>query len=140
MMQIKPLTNRFSVSPQISLDDLSIIAERGYKSVINNRPDGEASDQIDNNSIKEKCVELGLEYLYLPVVASKVTAQDCQDLNHHLSNMPTPTLAFCRTGTRSCLLWLGCAEDSKTLECRIKEAKIQGYQFDMNLLLSLING
>ncbi|WP_299665696.1 TIGR01244 family sulfur transferase [uncultured Psychromonas sp.] len=140
MLQIKPLTNNFSVSPQISLDDLSVIAVLGYKSVINNRPDGETSDQVENNIIKEKCVELGLEYLYLPVVASQITSKDCQGLSHYLSKMPKPIFAFCRTGTRSCLLWLGSAEDKQILECRVQEAKIQGYQFDMDHLVSLMNG
>jgi sulfide:quinone oxidoreductase len=76
----------------------------------------------------------------MPVIASKIISQDCQILNQHLSKMPEPILAFCRTGTRSCLLWLGCAEDEKALECRVKEANNQGYQFDSNHLLSLING
>ncbi len=140
MLQIKPLTSSFSVSPQISLDDLSVIAELGYKSVINNRPDGEINGQIGNEIIREKCIELGLEYQYLPVISGKISTRDCQNLSHHLSRMPKPILAFCRTGTRSCLLWLGCAEDNKTLEDRVKQANSQGYQFDINLLLSLING
>lgn len=140
MMQIKPLTSSFSVSPQISLDDLSVIAELGYKSVINNRPDGEISGQLGNQIIQQKCVELGLEYQYLPVVPGKITTRDCQNLSQHLSRMPKPILAFCRTGTRSCLLWLGGAEDNKALEYRVKEANSQGYQFDINQLVSLMNG
>ena len=140
MLEIKPLTSSFSVSPQISLDDLSVIAELGYKSVINNRPDDEISGQIGNAIIQKKCVELGLEYQYQPVVSGTITARDCQSFSQNLSRMPLPILAFCRSGTRSSLLWLGCSDDNKVLEYRVKLANSQGYQFDINQLISLMNG
>jgi len=37
----KPLTNAFSVSAQLSADDMPAVAAAGYKSLIINRPDFE---------------------------------------------------------------------------------------------------
>lgn len=139
MLQIKPVSSQFSVSPQIVVDDLSVIAKLGYKSVINNRPDGEEYDQATNDKLKEKCFELGIEYKYLPVISGEITAQNFQDMNKNISVMTKPILAFCRSGTRSCLLWLGSDQDSTTLAARNKKAGDQGYVFDINQLSLFFN-
>jgi len=140
MLQIKPLTSEFSVSPQISLDDLSTIARLGFKSIINNRPDGEDKGQPSNQALQQKCSELGLKYRYLPVISGQVTKQNSQDMNDYLNELEKPILAFCRTGTRSCLLWLGAAPDKLKLKDGMERAKTQGYAFNIGQIPSLING
>jgi sulfide:quinone oxidoreductase len=45
--EIQVINDEFSVSAQINLEDLQPLAERGVKSLICNRPDGEAADQIN---------------------------------------------------------------------------------------------
>jgi sulfide:quinone oxidoreductase len=140
MLEIKQLANQFSVSPQILLEDLDVIDKLGYKSVINNRPDGEADDQIENYKLQKKCLELGLNYQYLPVVAGQITVQNVQDMSDNINKMDKPILAFCRTGTRSCLLWLGSDQDKKTRADRIQKANDQGYVFDINQIPSFVIG
>ena len=44
-MNVMPLTDEFAVTAQISVDDVSAIAEAGYKTIICNRPDYETADQ-----------------------------------------------------------------------------------------------
>ena len=44
-MDIRPLDDRLSASPQIAPEDMPAIAEAGYRSVVSNRPDGESPDQ-----------------------------------------------------------------------------------------------
>jgi sulfide:quinone oxidoreductase len=140
MLQIKPLTSEFSVSPQILLDDLPTIARLGFKSIINNRPDGEDKEQPSHQVLQQKCTELGMKYQYLPVISGQITKQNSQDMNDYLNELEKPILAFCRTGTRSCLLWLGTASDSQTLEDGMQRAKTQGYAFNIGQIPSLING
>lgn len=140
MLTIKPLSNEFSVSPQILLEDLPTILQLGYKSIINNRPDGEDSAQIENDKIREKCLELGLEYQYLPVISGQITQQNSQNMSDYMNKMDKPILAFCRTGTRSCLLWLGTALDNTTLKDRIERTSEQGYAIEVSQIPSLIDG
>ena len=45
MTEFRTVTDRFSVSPQISLDDVAAAAAQGFTVIINNRPDGEAPGQ-----------------------------------------------------------------------------------------------
>ena len=140
MLAIKTFTKEFSVSPQILVDDLPTIIKLGYKSIINNRPDREESDQPSHDSFRQKCIELGLDYHYLPVIPGQLTQQNSQDMNDLMNKMEKPILAFCRTGTRACLLWLGATLDSKTLEERVEIASQNGYVIDINQIPSLIKG
>ena len=53
-MDIKTVNEEFSVSAQIDLDDLKLLSERGVRSLICNRPDGEAADQINVTGVAIK--------------------------------------------------------------------------------------
>ena len=51
-LEIKQLNDAFSVSSQISTEDVKALADRGVKSLICNRPDGEAADQVNVSEIE----------------------------------------------------------------------------------------
>ena len=61
--------NQFGTLGQIDPSHLAEIAKQGYKSVINNRPDGEGGpDQPTNASIQAEAEKLGLNYVYLSLI------------------------------------------------------------------------
>ena len=99
-------TELFATLGQISPSHLAEIANQGYVSVINNRPDGEAGpDQPTNASIQAEAERLGLHYAYLPVVPSAITHAQVIEMARLLKTMPGPVLAFCRSGARSTNLY-----------------------------------
>ena len=104
-MEIKTITAGLSVSPQITVDDMKALKEAGFRSVICNRPDGEGADQPTFDELAKSAGKLGLEAVYLPIVAGKVSDEDAEAFGAALSSLPGPTLAYCRTGTRSATLW-----------------------------------
>ena len=92
----------FGTAGQIEPSDVAQIAKQGYKSIINNRPDGEERpDQPSNASIAAIAKEYGLEYAYLPVVSGAITSEQVVEMAKLLKAMPQPILAFCRSGARS---------------------------------------
>lgn len=96
----------FGTAGQIEASHLADIAAQGYKSVINNRPDGEAGpSQPKNADIAAQAAALGLQYYYLPVAPSAMTPAQVQEMNRLLKTMPGPILAFCRSGARSTNLY-----------------------------------
>ncbi len=96
----------FGTAGQIEADQLVEIAAQGYKSVINNRPDGEAGpSQPKNADIAAKAEALGLHYAFLPVAPGSMTPAEVQEMNRLLKTMPGPILAFCRSGARSTNLY-----------------------------------
>ncbi len=104
-VDIKRVNEEFSVSAQINLDDLKLLAESGIKSLICNRPDGEAADQINVTEVEAAAAELGMQLVYLPVVSGKFSEEDVSDFLSAVERLPRPIHAYCRTGTRSITLW-----------------------------------
>lgn len=101
-MELKKLSEFLSVSGQVELHDLDAIASQGFKTLVNNRPDGEAIDQPARADLEAKATALGLAVYYMPLSAGQPPSPDLLvQFNAMLAQAPKPILAFCRTGNRS---------------------------------------
>lgn len=99
-------TNNFGTLGQIDPSHLAEIAEQGYKSIINNRPDyEEGPNQPRNADIQAQAEALGLNYAFLPVIPGAITPEQVVEMARLLKTMPEPILAFCRSGARSTNLY-----------------------------------
>ena len=104
-MKLRKITPSLSVSDQLTEQDLEIAAAQGFRSIINNRPDGETEDQPRSEVLWSVAERLGLAYRHIPVVPGNVTDDNVSAFVKAMSEMREPVLAFCRTGTRSTTLW-----------------------------------
>ncbi len=111
-MNIVKLTDRVSVSAQITPQDVAEIAAAGYKVLINNRPDGEEAGQPGSAEIAAAAEAAGLDYHYMPVTAGSFPGPDFDAMTDVLNDEDHPVLAFCRTGTRSTNVWVAGREDA----------------------------
>lgn len=100
-MDIRQVTKNVSVAPQILPEEVAELRAQGFKSIICNRPDGGGSDQPNFSEVEAEAQKHGIETLYLPVTSGKVTDEDAESLKAALREMPSPMLAYCRSGTRS---------------------------------------
>ena len=99
------LTDDMAVAPQIGRDDVAAAAQAGYRLIINNRPDGEESDQPSAIDIGSEARSHGMDYIEIPVTHAGFSQPQVDAMVAALENADGPVLAFCRSGTRSCLLW-----------------------------------
>ncbi len=100
------LTESLSVAPQIRVEDIPAYAAQGIKTIIANRPDGEAPGQPTFAEIKKAAEANGITAIYLPIEsASAISEADAAAFGKALDESKGKTLAFCRSGTRSTLLW-----------------------------------
>lgn len=104
MVELRAISSGFAVSPQIAPDDLTAIRDAGFALVINNRPDGEEAGQPDGAQIEAAAQAAGLAYRAIPV-AGGFSPKQAGEMADALDAADGPVLAFCRTGTRSTLLW-----------------------------------
>ncbi|CAM3341169.1 bifunctional protein tyrosine phosphatase family protein/NAD(P)/FAD-dependent oxidoreductase [Thalassospira profundimaris] len=138
-MEIKTISNGFSVSPQIVADDIKEIAKRGFRSIVCNRPDGEGADQPTFEEISNAAKEAGLEVRYQPIVSGKVSDDDARDFGRLYDELPKPVFAYCRTGTRSTTLWsLSQAAHLDTSEI-LRATKAAGYDMG-GVVRRIVNG
>lgn len=106
-LEIACHTQDFGTVGQIEVSDLADIASAGYKSIINNRPDGEGgSSQPLSAEIAAAAKEQGLAYAYLPVISGQMTHEQVEEMTKLLQTLPKPVLAFCRSGARSTQLYM----------------------------------
>lgn len=90
---------------QVHAEDFSAIAAKGFRTVINARPDHEALDQPTTAALAAAAAQAGLRYEYLPVIPSQISEQDIDQFAQYLDTLPGPILTFCRTGNRVAQLW-----------------------------------
>jgi uncharacterized protein (TIGR01244 family) len=87
---------------QIGPEHVAQAVEKGFKSIINNRPDMEGGPaQPTSAQIEDAARAAGLDYVYQPVVAGQITEVDVRAFANHFNELPKPVLMFCRTGNRS---------------------------------------
>ncbi len=128
MADFKPVTGMLSVAAQITTADIDAAIQEGYSVVINNRPDGEELNQPTNESLAEHASSKGIKWLFIPVAGGQLTLDAVKEMNLALQS-DAKTLAFCRSGTRSCNMWGLTAALSNSLSTNeiIKRGADAGY-------------
>lgn len=128
MSDFRQVTPTFWASPQIGLDDVREAAARGFALIVNNRPEGESEDQVPSAAIAAATAELGLGYSAIPVTHAGFSEDQVEAMTAALGDAEGPVLAYCRSGTRSTLLWaLAQAAQGREPEAIAAEAAGAGY-------------
>ncbi len=128
MADIRQVTQDFAVAPQLSPEDMPEAAARGFKLVVNNRPDGEAEGQPSSVEMQAAAKAAGLDYRHIPVRGGPGAAE-VSGLQAAIEDAQGPVLAFCRSGTRSINTWaIGqAASGLRTREALIQIGREAGY-------------
>ncbi|MEM8959635.1 MAG: TIGR01244 family sulfur transferase [Pseudomonadota bacterium] len=129
-MELKKISPRITVSPQITLEDVEAIAAEGYRAIICNRPDGEGADQPSFEEIESAANAAGITARYVPVERGLVRDEDVAAFGAALDEVQRPVLAYCRTGTRSATLWSFHESRNRPMAEILAATKAAGY--DMN--------
>ncbi len=100
----RKINDNISVSPQISLDDISAAKAEGVTLIINNRPDGEDPSAPQSADIEAAARDAGMKYIAIPITHSGFSGPQVDAMIAALAD-GDKALAYCRSGTRSTLLW-----------------------------------
>ena len=136
-MDIKPITQDISVTGQIDPQDLAAIAAAGFRTVICNRPDGETPDQPAFAQIQSAAQDAGLKTVLVPISGPPVPREAIEQFAAALEASDGPTLAFCRSGMRSTMLWALSQAGSRPTDEIIAAAASAGY--DLSPLAPMLN-
>ena len=101
----------------------------GVSLIVNNRPDEEEHGQPHGADIAAAAKAAGMHYIAIPVTHAGFSAPQIDAMRAALDeNEDGKTLAFCRTGTRSTLLWaLAEAKDGRDPDAIEEAAAAAGY-------------
>jgi len=133
-MEPRQITEDFSVSPQITPEDIPAIAAAGFRSIMCNRPDNEEPGQPPESAVAEAARAAGLEIRAVPFSSANMTEADVTAFRDALDTMPKPMLAYCRTGTRCTMMWSLVNHDTLGPETILRATSAAGY--DMSGLVA----
>tara|TARA_R110001606_G_scaffold356372_1_gene507689 strand:+ start:26813 stop:28432 length:1620 start_codon:yes stop_codon:yes gene_type:complete len=109
----KQITDNYSVSEQISLDDVDALAESGVTLIICNRPDGEEEGQLPFADVAAYAEEKNIKAEHIPFAGGQMTTSDITAFQAAIQDAEN-IHAYCRTGNRSSQIWQAAQEASKT--------------------------
>ena len=133
----RKLDETISVAGQITPADIAEAAAQGFTFVINNRPDDEQPGQPSAAEIEEAAKTAGLGYRAIPITHAGFSDNQVTAMREALDAAPGPVLAFCRSGTRSTLVWAlaraRMGDDAESLQ-----AKAQAAGYDLTPVRALL--
>lgn len=102
----RKIDDKTYASPQIGIAEVAYAKALGIGLIINNRPEHEADDQTPGPQIEAAAREAGMAYVAIPVSHAGFSMPQVEAMQQALSQAgDAPVLAYCRSGTRSTLLW-----------------------------------
>ena len=104
-MDIRQLTPRFFVAPQIETTDMSALKEAGITLILCNRPDAEVPPSHQAAAIRAAASAAGIEFREQPLSHTSMVPEIIAANRDMGTCEEGATLAYCASGTRSCIAW-----------------------------------
>jgi uncharacterized protein (TIGR01244 family) len=128
MSDFRKLSESMLASPQITLNDIESARSQGVRLIVNNRPEGESDDQTPGPAIEAAARAAGIAYTAIPIGHQGFGEADVHAMRDALGQAEGKVLAYCRSGTRSTLLWaLAQAASGRNPETIAAAAAAAGY-------------
>lgn len=102
---MRQITERYHVSPQISIEDVPALKEAGVVCVICNRPDAEVPPSHQAQAIGDAVRAAGMAFHALPLTHQTMTPDNVARQQSLIAEADGPVLAYCASGTRCSVIW-----------------------------------
>jgi uncharacterized protein (TIGR01244 family) len=132
------LSDSVYASPQIGTAEVAEAKAQGVALIINNRPEGESGDQTPGPEIVAAARAAGLDYVAIPVTHAGFSESQVTAMADALQRAQGPVLAYCRSGTRSALLW-ALAEASRGASPEDLSARAAAAGYDLSPVRTVLD-
>ena len=95
------MSHDISITGQITPEQIPQFAEQGFKTIINNRPDGEEPNQPTSDELAAAAEQAGLAYKEVSFAGNELNQNHVEEFADFFNQAEQPVLIFCRTGNRS---------------------------------------
>ena len=126
-MMLNKIIDDYVVSDQITEEDIEQLKEAGFKTIFCNRPDNEEQNQVTVKSIQDKAIESGLDFIHQPVIGGQISQNDIDQFSDYYDAAEKPIFAYCRTGTRSSMLWALSESGKRSIDEILQLTSAAGY-------------
>jgi uncharacterized protein (TIGR01244 family) len=129
-MDIRQITPRYSVSPQIAPEDLAAIVAAGFTRVICNRPDGEVPATLQSSELSRAAAAAGIEFFILPLTHQTMDSGNIARQRAFIDGTDGPVLAYCASGTRCAVIWALSQAGNMPSDAILGATSAAGYALD----------
>lgn len=135
----RKIDDKTFASPQIELADVAEAQALGIGMIINNRPEDESPDQTPGAEIEAAAKASGIAYVAIPVTHAGFSMPQVEAMQAALAEAGNkPVLAYCRSGTRSTLLW-ALAQARSGMAPQAIAAHVAGAGYDVGPIMPQID-
>lgn len=126
-MEIKEVTEGFSVAPQPSAAEIGQLVNLGYTAIICNRPDGEEDGQPSVEEMRNAAEQAGVAFHHIPVSGGAFPEAAVAAFRAVRRGTIGKVLAYCRSGNRSITLETLANPGGQAVADRLQAAQAAGY-------------
>jgi len=126
------INDQVTVGPQPSEEEIRQLKEKGFKSIVNFRTDGEDEQPLTPDAEGEKVNAAEMKYLHIPVSMESMGPETVDQFREKYSDLPKPVFAHCKSGKRAgAMVMMDMAVDKgMTGEQTLEKAKEMGFECD----------
>ena len=126
-MMLNKIIDDYVVSDQITEEDIETLKSAGFKTIFCHRPDNEEQNQIPVKTIQSRVSKSGLNFVHQPVIGGQISQDDIDQFSDYYDESEKPIFAYCRTGTRSSMLWALSESGKRSKDEILKLTTAAGY-------------
>jgi uncharacterized protein (TIGR01244 family) len=130
-MDIRPLSETFAVSPQITPEDLPAIKAAGFTTILCNRPDAEVPPEVQADAVRRAAEAEGLRFVMNPLSHGSLTMEHIATQGRALAESDGPVFAYCASGNRSSILWALSQAGQVPTDDLVEAGARAGYNLEM---------
>ena len=104
-MRVLELAPQVYASAQLFETDLGLLARQGVRSIMNTRPDDEATGQPSSADLAKVAEELGMAFVHFPVDTGSITTQDAEAFAKACDELERPLIVCGRSGGDATKIW-----------------------------------
>ena len=129
-MDIRQLTPRYFVGPQIDPGDMPALAEAGITRILCNRPDTEVPPNQSATAIEAAATAAGISFAVQPLTHQTFVPEVIASNRALGVDTGDVVLAYCASGTRSTIAWALGQAGQMTPDDIITTARAAGYDIE----------
>ncbi len=130
MMDLRQITEGYSVTPQIEPSDVAILAAQGVKTLICNRPDMENPPPLQAAAIQAEAEAHDIDFVFNPFQGHTLNQDNVDEQADAIAGSEGPVVAYCASGNRSTVVWAFGAAGHVPVEDIIAVGTSHGYAFE----------
>lgn len=129
-MDIRQLSPTYFVAPQIAPDDMQALKDAGITLILCNRPDAEVPPSHSSAAMREAAEAAGLAFAEQPLTHQTMVPEVIAQNRDHAAAATGATLAYCASGTRSCIAWALAQAGHMEVDTIITAGRNGGYDLE----------